>query len=252
MSPEEVARIVGPLRKAQELLGGSTEAAESLLPAVNVSFFLLGSGHAHNFEDYVAGFRGTALPVLGVFASREDFNAWLKAHVGPPPRGAVGIAGERYTLGYSREQGLPLLLRLPPVAELRRPGNAQEQGPLWLALDRAQEVLKGSPEDVDALHSAALALHFVQEAGCTREFARFLAHFDEPRPPLCSFATREEADTWLKSHPSPPNGASVKVGEDEFTVGYRRESDLRLLVPFPKYEEFDDVEEDESDEDLRP
>jgi hypothetical protein len=249
MSPEEVARIVGPLRKAQEFLGNSPEAAEALLPAVNVPFFILGSGHAHNFEDYVAGFRGTVLPVLGDFASREEFNAWLQAHAVPPPRGALEIAGERYTLGSSRESGQPLLLRLPRVEDLRRPGSAQEQGRLWLALDRAKEVLGASPEDMDALHSAALALHFVQEAGCAREFVHFLEHFDEHRPPLCSFATREEADTWLKSHPSPPHGATVQVGEDELTVGYWPESGLRVLLRFPKDEELGEVEEDE---DLAP
>jgi hypothetical protein len=244
MSPEEVARIVGPLRKAQELLGGSPDAAEALLPAVNVSFFLLGSGHAHNFEDYLAGFRGGVLPVLGAIPSREAFNAWWGSHVGPPPRGRVEMAGEHYTLGYSRVSGQPLLLRLPPVADLRRPGNAQEQGRLWLALDQARDVLSASPEDVDALHSAALALHFVHAAGCAREFASFLAHFDAPRPPLCSFTTREEADTWLKNHPSPPHGALVRVGEDEFTVGYWPQNGLRVLLRFPK--------DEEPDEDLTP
>jgi len=246
MSPEEVARIVGPLRKAQERLSGSpdADAAEALLPAVNVSFFILGSGHAHNFENYLADFRRGRLPVLGAFPSREAFTTWLEAYAGPPPRGTVEVGGDHYTLGYSRRRGQPLLLRLPSMADLRRPGNAQEQGRLWLALDQARDVLGASPEDVDALHSAALALHFVQEADCAREFANFLAHFDKPRPPLCSFTTRAEADTWLKNHPSPPHGARVQVGEDELTVGYWPQSGRRVLVRFP--------EDEEPDEDLTP
>lgn len=167
----------------------------------------------------------------------------------PPPRGAVQIAGERYTLGYSRVKRQPLLLRLPPVADLRRPGEAEGQERLWLALDRAHAVLSSS-EDLEGLHSAVLALHFVQEAGCAGEFEHFLEHFDEPGPPLCSFATREEADAWLKNHPSPPDGATVQVGEDELTVGYWPESSHRVLLHFPKYEAPDD--EDEEDEDPAP
>jgi hypothetical protein len=123
----------------------------------------------------------------------------------------------------------------------------QGQERLWLALDQAHAVLSSSPEDVEGLHSAALALHFVQEAGCAEEFEHFLAHFDEPSPPLCSFVTREEAEAWLKNHPSPPDGATVQVGEDELTVGYWPSSGRRVLLRFPKYEELDDVEEEDED-----
>jgi hypothetical protein len=249
MNADEVARIVGPLRKAQERLSGSPEAAAALLPAVNVSHFILGSGHAHNFEEYLAGFRGTGRPLLGVFFNQEEFTAWLTTHFVPPPRGTVEISGERYSLGYSRVSGQPRLLRLPSTETLMRPGGAEGENPLWLALDKAQEVLGSSPEDVDALHCAALALHFIHETGCTREFARFLAHFDEPRPPLRSFATREEAEAWLRNHPSPPHGASVQAGEEELTVGYWRERDQRVLVRFPKVAQLHAVE---GDEDLMP
>ncbi len=244
MRRAQMDSCVGALRRAQELLSGSPEVAEALTPALDVSYFLL-DGHGHNFEDYLAAFRGASLPFLGTFSSREEFDAWLKTHFVPPPRGALQVAGERYTLGYARLSGQPLLLRLPAVEALRRPVGGDEQERLWHALEQAQAVLSSSPEELEGLHAAVLALHFIQEAGCAREFAHFLAHFDEHLPPLCSFATREEAEAWLKSHPSPPDGASVKVGEDEFTVGYRREREQRLLVPFPKYEELDEVEEDE-------
>ncbi len=55
-----------------------------------------------------------------------------------------------------------------------------------------------------------------------------------PPSPLCSFSTREEADAWLKNHPSPPHGASVRVGKEELSVGYWRESGLRTLLRFPE------------------
>jgi hypothetical protein len=239
MSLDEMDRMVGAIRKAQDRLSASPEVAEALLPALNVSYFLL-DGHGHHFEDYLAAFRGTSLPVLGSFSGREEFDAWLKSHFVPPPTGLVHVAGERCTLGYSRASGQPLLLRLPSGEDLLRPGGVAGQERLWLALDEANAVLDSSLEDLEGLHSAALALHFIHEAGCARDFARFLTHLDEPLPPLCSFATREEAEAWLKNHPSPPNGATVQVGEEVLTVGYQRERDQRLLVRFPKDEELDE------------
>lgn len=243
---DEVDRMVGSIRKAQELLSGSPEAADALVPALNVSYFLL-DGHGHNFEDYLAAFRDASLPFLGTFSSPKEFDAWLKTHSMPPPRGSMRIAGERYTLGYARLDGKPLLLRLPLVEDLRRPGGVEGQARLWPALDQAQAVLGSSPEDLEGLHSAALALHFIHESGCAREFEHFLAHLDEHLPPLCSFSTREEAEAWLKNHPSPPDGATIQVGEDELTVGYWPGSGRRALIYFPKYEALDDVEKEDED-----
>ncbi|WNG51907.1 hypothetical protein F0U60_53210 [Archangium minus] len=246
MNRDEMNRRVGAIRKAQERLSGSPEVVEALLPALYVSYFLL-DGHGHNFEDYLAAFRGASLPFLGAFSSPEEFGTWLKTHFVPPPRGNMQIAGERYTLGYSRLNGTPLLLRLPLAKDLRRPGGAQGQERLWLALDQAEAVLSDSPEDLEGLHSAALALHFIHAAGCEREFSHFLAHFDEHLPPLCSFFTREEADAWLKNHSSPPHGASVMVGEDEFTVGYWPRNGHRVLLRVPQDEAFDDSDDEDQD-----
>lgn len=237
MNRTELDRTVGAVRKAQELLGDSPGVADALAPALNVSFFLL-DGHGYNFGDYLAAFKDPSAPPLGSFPTREDFASWLKTHFVPPPMGTVQIGGHRYSLGYERLKGESLLLRIPSAEELKRPGEAREQEPLWRALDQAQATLQSSPEDLEGLHSAALALHFIHEAGCAQEFAHFLSHFDEPLPPLCSFATREEADAWLMAHPSPPNGACVWIAEEEFIVGYVRERDQRLLVRAPPVEPF--------------
>ena len=246
MSRDELDRSVGAIRKAQDLLRGAPAVPEALAPALHVSYFLL-DGHGRNFEDYLAAYRGTFLPSLGTFSSREEFDAWLKTHFVPPPRGALQIAGARYTLGYARASGQPLLLRLPLVKDLRRPGGAEGQERLWHALDQAQSVLRASPEDLEGLHFAALALHFIHETGCAREFSHFMEHPDEHLPPLCSFLTRNEADAWLKSHPSPPDGACVRVGEDELTVGYWPRSGRRALLRYPPRDEAPaGAEEDEA------
>ncbi|MCY1023170.1 hypothetical protein [Pyxidicoccus sp. MSG2] len=244
MNRDDLDRRVGALRKAQELLSAFPEVAEALAPALHASYFLL-DGHGHNFEDYLAAFRGTSLPFLGTFSSRAEFDAWLKTHFVPPPRGALQIVGERYSLGYARSSGQPLLFRVPPVEALRRPSGTEGQEQLWHALDRARAVLGSSSADVEGLHSAALALHFIHEAGCGREFAHFLAHLDEHLPPLRSFATREAAEAWLMSHPSPPDGACVQVGDEQFTVGYWPRSGLRSLLRYPTDEALDEVVEDE-------
>ena len=246
MMRDEMDKMVGSIRKAQELLSGAPEIAEALVPALNVSYFLL-DGHGRNFEDYLAAYRGGALPFLGTFSSHEEFDAWLRTHFEPPPRGAMQIAGKLHTLGYSRLKGTPLLLRLPLVEDSRKPGSAEKNARLWLALDQAQALLASSPVDLEGLNSAALALHFIHETGCTREFEHFLAHFDEHLPPLCSFSTRDAAEAWLEKHPSPPDGATLQVGEDELTVGYWPGSGRRALIRFPKDEPLDDLEEEDED-----
>jgi len=77
MMRDEMDKMVGSIRKAQELLSGAPEVVEALVPALNVSYFLL-DGHGHNFEDYLAAFRGAPLPFLGTFSSHEEFDAWLR------------------------------------------------------------------------------------------------------------------------------------------------------------------------------
>jgi hypothetical protein len=228
----DVDRMVEAIRKAQDSLAAFPEMVEALLPALNVSYFLL-DGHGPNFEDYLAALTGTALPFLGSFSSQAEFDVWLKGHVETPRAGALLIGEQRCTLGYSRASGQPLLLRLPLGAVLWKPSLGEGRERLWLALDKAHTALSSSPEDLAGLNAVALGLHFVQEAGCAREFARFLAHLDKPLPPLCSFATLEEAESWLRTHPRPPHGACVQVGEDVLTVGYQPESAQRALVHFP-------------------
>jgi hypothetical protein len=134
----------------------------------------------------------------------------------------------------------PWLLAL----EWRAPAVA---APFWPALDQARAVLDSSPEELEALQSAALALHFIHAAGCAREFEHFLAHFDEHLPLLCSFSTRDEAEAWLKNHPSPPDGATVQVGEEQLTVGYWPRSGRRVLLRVPKNDALDDMVGDDED-----
>jgi hypothetical protein len=96
-----------------------------------------------------------------------------------------------------------------------------------------------SPEELEALRTAKIALHFIQSIGESYGFEDYLQNFNSEAPPapLLSFATREEADLWLKSHPAPPHGAVVQIAEARYSVGFERKSGLRVLVRIPSAEE---------------
>jgi hypothetical protein len=82
---------------------------------------------------------------------------------------------------------------------------------------------------------ALLSIHFILESAQSPLFEDFLGNFDSesPCPPLCSFGTRHEADTWLNAHPRPPHGARVAIAGQRYSVGYSRDSELRVLVRGP-------------------
>jgi hypothetical protein len=96
-----------------------------------------------------------------------------------------------------------------------------------------------SPEELEALKTAKLALHFILERGEQQGLEDYLKHFDSARDPvpLLAFAARDEADTWLKTHPAPPHGALVSVAGGLYSVGFNRKSGLRILVRLPTHEE---------------
>ncbi len=96
-----------------------------------------------------------------------------------------------------------------------------------------------TPEELEALKTAKIALHFIQSIGESSGFEDYLQNFNSEAPlaPLLSFATREEADLWLKDHPAPPHGAVVRIAEDRYSVGFERKSGLRVLVRIPSAED---------------
>ncbi|KFA88714.1 hypothetical protein Q664_39645 [Archangium violaceum Cb vi76] len=104
-----------------------------------------------------------------------------------------------------------------------------------------------APEDKESVDIALLAIHFILESNQSSHFKSFLENFDSdtPRPPLCTFSSRKEADTWLNAHPRPPHGAGVDIAGQHYSVGYARDSELRVLVRRPTLEELGLAEEDE-------
>jgi hypothetical protein len=104
-------------------------------------------------------------------------------------------------------------------------------------LDRTQDFftkLREEPESVEDRERIQVildALHFISATGQYSPFAEYLEHVEAGGPPyvVASFATREEAETWLKEHPNPPDSASVLIENAYYSVLYDRDTNTRHL-----------------------
>lgn len=95
-----------------------------------------------------------------------------------------------------------------------------------------------SEKEQELLAAAINALLFITSTGQRYAFADFLKRLESNAPPpvVASFKTREEADTWLNSHPEPPDSALVLIADQYHTVTYLRETNHRRLIPLPVLE----------------
>jgi hypothetical protein len=125
-------------------------------------------------------------------------------------------------------------------------------------LRQLQEVERhaSTSEQHAALENSRLTLHFIMGRGETGVFSDYLENFNTQLPPVLSFATKEDADSWLRNHPAPPHGLSVGVADERYIVAYLRESGIRKLLRLPSNEELppsDEAEEEEApEEELSP
>lgn len=90
-----------------------------------------------------------------------------------------------------------------------------------------------SAEEKELLLTAADALGFINMMGQQYEFDDYRQEFrrEGPEMVVASFATREEAEAWLKNHPKPPFMADVLIADQYHIVMYDRDSNFRRLVP---------------------
>ncbi|MFY0562570.1 hypothetical protein ACN28E_01900 [Archangium lansingense] len=100
-----------------------------------------------------------------------------------------------------------------------------------LALLRQVERHATTSEQFDALKASRTLLYFILGRGEAGEFKDYFERFDTaPVRPLLSFATREEADTWLRNHPAAPHGATIRAAKDLYTVVDARALNHRKLL----------------------
>ncbi|HZI04906.1 MAG TPA: head protein [Archangium sp.] len=90
-----------------------------------------------------------------------------------------------------------------------------------------------SAEERELLLTAADALWFINITGQEYEFDDYRQEFRTKGPEMviASFATREEAEAWLKNHPKPPYMALVLIADQYHVVMYDRDSNFRKLRP---------------------
>ncbi|WNG26920.1 hypothetical protein F0U62_25040 [Cystobacter fuscus] len=104
-------------------------------------------------------------------------------------------------------------------------------------------------EQHESLKSSRIALHFILERKEAGEFEEYLKNFNAgPLTAVLSFPTKEEADTWLESHPAPPHGAFIGAGGRLYHLAYVRELKHRKLLPLPTQEEWARMEEEPEEE----
>jgi hypothetical protein len=114
----DMDRSLAALYSARERTG-SPELTRSINTAVAALHFIWEGGLVSDFEDYLRRCKkDVPLPALRTFSTREEAEAWLNEHPRPPHFAPVEIAGQRYSVGYSRDRGIRALVRSPRREEL--------------------------------------------------------------------------------------------------------------------------------------
>jgi hypothetical protein len=92
-----------------------------------------------------------------------------------------------------------------------------------------------SPAEKELLLVAIDAIRFVSSTGRIYEFEDYRKRLSSHEPPsvVAVFKTREEADIWLKAHPSPPHLTYVLIADAYYLILYLRDPDRRSLGPHP-------------------
>ncbi|EPX56836.1 hypothetical protein D187_007271 [Cystobacter fuscus DSM 2262] len=96
----EVEGLLGRLREDNP----SPKEKELLLVAIDAIRFISSTGHSYDFEDYRKSLSAhEPPPVVAVFKTREEADAWLHAHPKPPHLTYVLIGDAYYMVVYLRD-----------------------------------------------------------------------------------------------------------------------------------------------------
>jgi hypothetical protein len=101
------------------------------------------------------------------------------------------------------------------------------------AMDLALKALEETPDPEQAQHPLVLInlLNFLADTGQTADFEDFFNHRLDYAPlAMTSFATREEAEAWLKGLERPPSPARILIGDEYYLAWYSREDGSRNVT----------------------
>lgn len=248
MTPDLIKETL-PLLHQVDPFANSPAERDALKLARLALHFIMGRGESSEFEHYMRDFDTAPRAALLSFTTKEEADTWLQNHPAPPHGATIKASNELYTVAYLPRLNHRKLLWLPPDEEPEQTdeGSAEEVRPppqgnaLDFDLERllyhlhALESRTTSPEQLGALKTARIALHFIVHVGEQYGFVDYLEHFkaDSPPSPIVTFATREEADTWLEAQPIPPPPSVVGIVGDLYSVGINRRRELRVLIRIP-------------------
>jgi hypothetical protein len=94
----------------------------------------------------------------------------------------------------------------------------------------ALKALEQMPDPEQARQALILVnlLNFLADTGQTADFQDFFTHRLDYAPlAIASFATREEAEAWLKGLEEPPSPARIIIGDEYYLVWYSRDDGSR-------------------------
>ncbi|WP_257454449.1 hypothetical protein [Archangium lipolyticum] len=245
-----------------ERFASTSEQHDALENSRIALHFILERNEAIEFEEYLEGFNTARLTPALSFVTKEEAEAWLRVHPAPPHGAIIGVGDSLYHVAYSRELEHRKLLRLASKEEWARMAGAEEEeeeepstpnpgrGARFSLFDlcnktclhlHEMEQRMSSPEELEAIRIAKIAFHFVMDIGEHHGFEEFLGtlHSTRVSRPVRSFATREEAYSWLETQPSPPPPAVVAIGSELYSVGFNRRKGLRVLIRIPTRRELD-------------
>jgi hypothetical protein len=265
MNPDLIKMTLARLHEV-ERHAATSDQMDALEACRTTLYFIQGRGEAGEFAAFVESFDTAPVTPLLSFTTQDEADTWLLNHPAPPHGALVRAANDFYTVVDARALHHRKLLRLPPPEEVTQTDAAGEEAEQ--EVESAPEPLKpspgakfslfklyertcydlhqmekrmSSPEELEAIRTAKISFDFVMRVGEEYGFEEYLEGLRSARtaPPLESFTTREEADTWLATQPEPPPPTVVCIGNELYSVGYNRRRKMRLLIRIPTRRELD-------------
>lgn len=124
----------------KEAQASSSEEEKALRTAADALAFIDASGQHEDLKDYLAFWRSNTLPpVIAVFKTREEADAWLEGQAVPPYMARVLIGDEYHAVLATRENRDLPFVPIPVVAEFIESHSRAGLPPVVAAFDTREQ-----------------------------------------------------------------------------------------------------------------